>query len=133
MTALGVEALKLNPYPRLVISEQKVRDMARTVITSPSDFCWICEDDEGDIVGAVSAIVTPMMFYERNQATVIQFYCKAPRWGVRLIRQFLAWCEGRRIIKMVVFTLEAGADPRIGKLLNRLGLDSELPVYLKIR
>ena len=90
------------------------------------------EADDGAIVGSVLAIVTPIMFYERKQATVVQFYCKAPGYGVKLLRQLLAWCQGRRIIRMVVFTLEVRADPRIGKLLRRLGLTSELPVYMKI-
>ena len=132
VVALGLEALRNDPYEGLVISEQRCREVARNAISSPSDFCWVCEADDGEIVGSVMAIVTPIMFYERKQATVVQFYCKAPGYGVKLLRQLLAWCRGRRIIRMVVFTLEVRADPRIGKLLRRLGLTSELPVYMKI-
>jgi hypothetical protein len=74
-----------------------------------------------------------MLFHERKQATVIQFWTTAPGAGAPLIRHFLQWARSRRAIKSIVFTVEGGADPRIVKLLKRMGLRQELPVMMETR
>lgn len=132
VTDFGVEVLNLDPYENLAISRVKVYSMVTECISSSSNFAWLAEKD-GKIVGAVGALVHPMMFYEGSQATVVQFFCTSPGDGIKLLRKFMSWVESRRAIKMTCFSLEVNADPRIGKLLNRLGLSSELPVYIKIR
>lgn len=121
-----------DPYPNLVIDKEKVRAMAIECVSSSSNFSWVTEID-GKVVAAVSAFVSDMMFYERKQANVVQFYSTVPNAGLPLIREFLRWARSRRIIKMICFTLECKADPRIGTLLSKLGLKSELPVYLEMR
>lgn len=133
LVKLGIEAMQeVSPFPNMRIDHEKVRDMAQTVVANNMHFCWVCETDEG-VVGAVSAFVHDMDFYERKQASIVQFYCKAPGEGVRLLREFLRWARARRIIKMIVFSVECGADPRIGKLLERLGLSKEFPIYVETR
>ncbi len=129
---LGLEALNQDPYEELLICEDKVKAIAIECISAPCNFCWVAEKD-GEVVGAVTAIVHQMAFYERSQATVVQFFCKEPGEGIKLIRELLNWVDTRPAIKMVCFTLECRADPRIGKLLNRLGLKKELPVYMRLK
>ena len=129
---LGIEALNIDPYEQLRICEDKVKQLATECISAPCNFCWVAEKD-GEIVGAVSALVHPMAFYERSQASVIQFYCTSPGLGIKLIRELLSWVATRPAIKMVCFTLECRADPRIGKLLKRLGLQNELPIYMSMK
>lgn len=129
---LGIEALNLDPYENLLICNEKVLAIATECVSAPCNFCWVAEKDS-EIVGAVSALVHPMAFYERSQASVVQFYCKDPGQGIKLIRELLKWASTRPAIKMVCFTLECRADPRIGKLLKRLGLQNELPVYMSIK
>lgn len=131
LVRLGLEALNLEPYENLRICEEKVNAVAIECVSASCNFCWVAEND-GEVLGAVSALVHPMAFYERNQATVIQFYCKDPGQGIKLIRELLKWAKSRPAIKMVCFTLECKADPRIGKLLKRLGLQNELPVYMSV-
>lgn len=132
VVALGVEALEKHGYEGLVISRERCRNVAVECISGASHFAWVAEE-AGEIVAAVLALVHPLMFYERNQATVVQFYSKRPGAGIKLLRQFLTWARGRRAIKSIVFTVEHEADPRIGKLLQRLGLKLELPVYMETR
>ena len=129
---LGMEALERDPYPGLVISRDKLIEVAHECISQNCNFAWV-EEEDGEIVGAVCALVHEMTFHERKQASVVQFYCNKPDKGVRLIRKFLDWARNRRAIKMICFTLECRADPRIGKLLNRLGLKQELPVFMELR
>lgn len=132
VTLLGIKALEQDAYPNLVIEKEKVRAMATECISSSSNFSWVTEID-GEVVAAVSAFVTDMMFYERKQANVVQFYTTAPNAGLPLIREFLKWSRSRRVIKLICFTLEVQADPRIGKLLKRMGLKEELPVFMEVR
>jgi hypothetical protein len=129
---LGIEALNTNPYPGLVISNTKIFALAIECISSASHFIMIAEDED-KIVGCVAALVHPMMMYEKSQASVVQFYANSPGCGIKLLREFMKWVDSRPVIKMVCFTLEYRADPRIGKLLRRLGLDKELPVYMKLK
>ena len=131
IVALGLEALNSSPYPNLVISKDKVYAMAIACISSANNFVWVAEKD-GRIVASVGAIVHPIMFYEKKQASVVQYYSTEPGVGLKLIREFMKWVENRPVIKMVCFTLELNSDPRIPKLLSRLGLTCDLPVYFKI-
>lgn len=134
VAALGMEAMRINPLPGMVISRDRCIEVATECISGPQNYCWVCEID-GEVVGAVSALVHPCMLYERNQASVVQYFCKAPGEGIKLIRKFLEWARGRRSIKMIVFTLEGdeSADPRIGDMLVRMGLTGQLPVYIETR
>lgn len=128
---LGLEALAKDAYPNLVVSKVKMYSLATECISSANNFAYVAVKDD-IIVGAVSALVHSMLFYERSQASVVQFYCKVPGQGIKLLRELMKWVDSRPVIKMVCFTLDVKADPRIGKLLIRLGLSEELPVYLKI-
>lgn len=129
---IGIKGLMNDPYPNLVIDPIKVKAIATECVSSASNFSWVSEE-KGEVVAAVSVLVHDMMFYERKQATVVQFYAIQPNAGLPLIRKFLEWARSRKIIKMICFTLECRADPRIGKLLKRLGLQKELPVYMEMR
>jgi hypothetical protein len=127
---LGMAALNESPYPTLRISEAKVIEVAKACVSSPQHFAWVAEV-EGEVRGAVTAFVDDCLFYERKQANVVQFYAReAPGEGIKMIRELMRWARARPVIKMVCFTLEVSADPRIGKLLSRMGLKAELPVYV---
>jgi len=129
---LGLMALEENAYEELVIDVDKVRQVAIEGISGAQHFCWVA-DRGGRLVAAVGALVHPMTFYERNQATVVQFYATEPGTGLPLIRRFLEWARARRGIKMIQFTLEPNSDPRLPKMLERLGLKRDLPVYVEMR
>lgn len=128
--ALGIEALNRGTYPNLVISHEKVSAMARQCVSSSQNFAWVAERD-GIVGGALCALVHENTFHERQKASVVQFYTRIPGEGVKLLREFLRWARGRPAIKIISFTLEPDADPRIGKLLSRLGLHRELRVFLE--
>lgn len=130
---LGVESLEVNdPYPEMVISREKIANQAREVIASARHFAWVSEKG-GEVVGAVCALSHPCMFYERSQASVLLYYCKVPGDGVALIRQLVKWFKERPILKMLMFTLEGNADPRLERLLTRLELNKILPNYLMVK
>jgi hypothetical protein len=132
MIALGVEALKADPAPGQRISYDRIRSLATECIFKPTNFAWVSVCN-GEVVAALCALQHPQVVYERNQASVVQFYSKKPGEGVKLIREFLRWARSRRSIKLISFVLEQGADPRISRLLGRMGLDVEQPICCEWR
>ena len=132
ITELGVEALNIDPFEDMVIDPGRCRRMAQMCVNDAGSFAWVSEIDRV-VVAAVLASVHDCMCYERKQASVVQFYTRVPGEGIKLIRHFFRWVEPRRAIKMVAFTLETKVDPRIGKMLSRMGLNLEMPVYLMTR
>lgn len=129
---LAMEALQTNGYLSLVPSEAKISGMLAACIGSVTHFGWVSER-EGEIMGAIGAMVEPLAAYERNQAQVVMWYCKQPGDGMRLMRQFLAWAKQRPMIKQIVFGMERKADPRIAKLIHRAGFEEALPTFVLTR
>jgi hypothetical protein len=129
IVSLGITALKADPMEGMVISTERLQTLATECVLNDFNYSWVSLKD-GEVVAALCALVVPSMVYERKMATVVQFYTVAPGEGEKLMRHFLEWRkERKRFIKMVAFTLEMGADPRIGKLLTRMGLTETMPVY----
>ena len=129
---LVIEALRTERYPTLVISLERIRATALECITSAQNFAWVCEKD-GKIVGAVGATTNPGFWFERSEVNVVMFYCKAPGEGIALLRELVRWFRSRPILKRLNFVCEYDADPRLGKLLERLGLNKAFPTYSLIK
>jgi hypothetical protein len=128
---LGLEAMNKDAYTNLVISQEGVETMVRECVSAAKHFCWVAQVD-GAIGGALTAMVSPLILYERNYANVLMWYCKIPGDGAALMRQFLQWVRSRPSIKMIQYTGERNADPRVGKLAARLGLNHQLPLYINM-
>lgn len=132
IVSLAIEAVRPERYPYLVLSREKIGRLAVECVSSAQHFLWVAERD-GVIGGAVVAVVNEGLWFDRREACVVMFYCVLPGEGIKLLRQFLRWVAARTIIKRVVFTLEDDADPRVGKLLARLGFKRAFPVYVATR
>lgn len=116
---LAVESVSREPLP-VRVSRAAMAETAAELIRGNQHFAWVAERD-GVLVGAVGAAATPGFWFERLQASVLMFYCRAPGAGIALLREFARWVKARPAIKMAVFSLEPGMDPRIETLLARLG------------
>jgi len=130
--ALGRLALTEDPAPNQRISGDKLQKLAEVCVLQTQNFAVVSTVD-GKVVAGLCALVHDQMVYERKQASVVQFYTTVPGEGIKLIRMFLEWARSKRQVKSIVFTLETGADPRIGKMLRRLGLTSEMPIFMEWR
>lgn len=128
---LAVESVSRDPLP-VRIDRTGMADMARELITGNAHFAWVAESD-GKVVAAVGAITQPGFWFERNQSSVVMFYSRAPGAGIALLREYARWVKSRPTIKMALFSLERGMDPRIGALLRRLGFTMENPQYTFVR
>lgn len=128
MVKLGIKALTEDPIPNQRISTEKLQKLAENCVLVAHNYAIVSEQD-GEVVASLCALVDEQLVYTRRAANVVQFYTTVPGEGEKLIRTFLEWARGQRRIKCICFTLEAGADPRIGKLLERMGLTLQLPVF----
>lgn len=128
---LAVEAVSREPWP-VRISRAGMADMAREVITSAEHFCWVTERDSR-ITACVAALTQDGWWHERKTCSVLMFYTRTPGDGIGLLREFARWVRGRPAIKVALFSLEHNADPRIGKLLARLGFTWNFPQYVYVR
>ena len=127
---LGYEAMMRDPYD-LDVSYPKLVEVATECIEDEDNFCWVVEES-GVITGAVSGVLDEMLFYEGLQLSIVQYYCTTKGEGVNLIRKCIKWAKTKDNIKMICFTVEYKADPRISSLLERLGLTQELPIHIGI-
>ncbi len=128
IVSIGMRAMEDEPIKGLVIEPDKLRQVAIAVITDPASYAFVVEQD-GVIVAALLAMVNEFEFYRRREAQVVQYYTIHPGQGIKLIRHFLRWVKGRRVIRYVSFTVDEGADPRIGQMLERMGLKPMSTIY----
>lgn len=120
IVSLAVESVSINPIP-VRIDRQAMKDTARECL-APNHFCWVSEID-GEVVAALAACCQPSFWYERQQCSVLLYYTRVPGESIKLLREFMRWVKSRPAIKVVVMELEPEADPRLVRLLGRLGLD----------
>jgi hypothetical protein len=119
IVSLAVESVSQDPLP-VTIDKQAMYDMAQTVITSPAHFCWVGEQD-GVVVSALAAMSQKGFWFERQQCSVLLYYSRVNGGVLPLMRKFASWVKERPAIKLAVFELEPGCDPRLARALSRLG------------
>jgi hypothetical protein len=109
--------------------------MAETakVCLNPAHFMWVAEDSDGKVGAAVAACVQQGFWFERMQCSVLLFYTRVPGAGLPLLREFAAWVKSRSGIKIAVFSLEPGVDPRIIKFLKKVGFSRESTTLTYLR
>ena len=132
LTRLGIEALSIDGYEELALSPIKVKSVVREAVSSAPHFAWVSER-HGEVVGGLVAISVPMMLYERNEGTVMMWYCPVAGDGVRLMNEFIGWVKSRPIIKLVNYMGERKGDPRIIRLLKkRYGFIDDVPYLYRM-
>lgn len=134
ITRLAIEAVSRQPLDGLRISSERIGAAAKSVITRPDCFCWVAVDAAGEVQGCVAAECMPGFWFERQQCSVLMFYCRLPGEGIRLLREFARWVKSRPAIKLAVFSVEPDENAeRIGKLLTRLGFGLRTTNYSFVR
>ena len=116
---IAVESVTQNPLP-VRICRESMADTAREAIAGNQHFVWVSEID-GEVVAAVGAMSERSFWYERQQCSMMLYYTKVPGEGVKLLREFGRWVKSRPVIKVAVIEMEPDADPRLIKLINRIG------------
>lgn len=120
---LAVESVSRDPLP-VKVMPAAMAETARSLIGNPAHFVWVGEHD-GKVCACLAACVQPSFWFRGVQASVLLCWTRRAGAGIALLREFARWCKSRSAIKVAVFELEPGEDPRIAKLLRRLGFDRE--------
>lgn len=116
---LACASVANDPLP-LKTDTTAMRQMASQVIGNPAHFCWVHCDGER-VTACVAAIVQPGFWFRGLQMSVILYYAETPAAGGFLLRRLSRWMKSRSGIKLGVFELEPGHDPRLESLLSKLG------------
>lgn len=119
---IAVTSVSVDPLP-VKIDRKAMADTVGLCL-NPAHFCWVTEVD-GKVVASVVANVSPGFWHERMSCSVLLYYTLVPGAGIGLLRAFAKWVKSRSAIKLAVFELEPGVDPRLVKFLNRLGFARE--------
>jgi len=119
---LAVEAV--SPHARgLHVCRDRIRDTITQILSDDRHFQVVAVDG-GDVVGAMSAMVTPIFYAERCHASVLMFYTRVPGTGIEMIRAFARWIRENRAVRTASVAFEHGMDTRIQLIFERLGFQT---------
>lgn len=116
---IAVESVSQNPLP-VRICRDSMAETAKEAIAGNQHFVWVSEID-GEVIAAVGAMSERSFWYERQQCSVMLYYTRVPGEGVKLLREFGKWVKSRPVIKVAVIEMEPDTDPRLLKLMGRIG------------
>lgn len=119
IVSLGVESVSIDPLP-VTIDRRAMRQTFLDLVGKPTHFTWVAEVD-GKVEAAVVACTQQGFWFTRQQCSVLLFFTRVKGAGMPLLRLFADWVKSRPVIKLAVFELEPGVDPRILKALKRMG------------
>lgn len=128
IVAFAHKGLETNPLPGMRVDRAKVYKAAKYVVETPRQFAMVASHD-GKIVGSLCAVVDDCDWYERKQASVLQYWSEYPGAGIGLLRAFRDWAKLQPAIKALVVMVEHGSDPRIPRVLERVGFRVTSPAY----
>jgi len=116
---LAIKSVSRDPLP-LVADPDRMASMAASLIGNPAHFVWVGETD-GKVTSCVGAQVGPGFWFRGLQASVLLYFADTPSHGGMLILKFARWCKSRSGIKLAVLECEPDTDPRLERLIRRLG------------
>lgn len=119
---IAVTSVSQNPIP-VKIDRNRMAEAAKSCL-NPAHFMWVAEDD-GKVVAAVAAHVSQGFWFEKMQCSVLLYYTTVPGAGVPLLKEFSKWVKSRSGIKIAVFSMEPEADPKLIRVLKRMGFNRE--------
>lgn len=126
-----LQALRAERMGDIQPSMSKIKAMVAMGSSGDEHFTRIVEVD-GVVVGAFCVMVHEGIWFDGLQASLLINWVKVPGEGIKIIREFLRWAKDNPKIKLIAFSTDPDADPRLGKLLKRLGLDIVCPNYTQI-
>lgn len=121
VAAFAADGMPSRDAAGLRFSPAKVRSVVEHFAHTPSDFHLVAFDG-GEVVGAIAACVTEMLFFERCEATVVMCQARGtPGVGRELIGRLMAWaCDDFRV-RRIQFPMDVGARRGYRRLLASAG------------
>ena len=121
VAAFAADGMPSRDAAGLRFSPGKVRSVVEHFAHTPSDFHLVAFDG-GQVVGAIAACVTEMLFFERCEATVVMCQARGtPGVGRELIGRLMAWVTSDMRVRRVQFPMDVGARRGYRRLLSSAG------------
>jgi GNAT superfamily N-acetyltransferase len=131
--ALGASMHHESYYAHLDYDPIKVMELGVLIVDNPSIYWGVVAEVDGEIVGFGAGYVAPHFFgHDLTSGDLAIFLTPEHRngmVGVRMIKDYVRWCEERGV-KTPALGVSAGIKPeRIGKLYERLGFTDKFTIY----
>ncbi len=126
---IGLDALHRGSIPGMMPSRARIENLLKLGVSTQDHFLWVAEEN-GRVGGVLAALVHDCLLYDRKQATIVQFECRIPGDGIRLLRACRDWWRRQANVKMLMISLEADVDPRLERLCERLGFGRRHPIMI---
>lgn len=120
---LACESVSIDPLP-VTISRPAMAETIVGLLGRPTHFVWVSEMN-GKVEGAMVCCVSEGFWFEKHQCSILMYFSRVTGGTVPLLREFTKWVKSRSTIKVAVFELEPGVDPRLVKFLKRQGFVRE--------
>ena len=121
VAGFAIEGMRVDLYPGIELSKLKVEFVTKHFAESWADFHLVAFDGTGKVVGAIAAVVSELLFFDRAEAHVVMCRATVPGVGRRLIAALRKWVDSDDRVRRALFPQEFHADPRALKLLARYG------------
>lgn len=129
LTDLALDALDRIDTGTLLVSRERIRSLARTLISDASGLVLVLDQD--GITGAIALSVSDGAFFERQSAGIHLWHARSA-WRLKvLLDAAMRWVDARRAIKAVGVSFDFGCDARLGRLLERHGLKLRGPTFAR--
>lgn len=120
MISLALREVKR--YPRLRPDAQKMRKSLIQIVSAAKHFCWVSEDDDKCVTGALVAITNENLWAQRQSSNILMWVADVRGDGIKLLREFRDWIRSRRAVKVAGFAPDNDdIDPRVWKLAEMMG------------
>lgn len=126
VSAFAIEGMRVELYPGINLSRLKVEFVTKHFAESWADFHLVAFDGAGKVVGAIAAVVSEILFFDRAEAHVVMCRATVPGVGRRLIAALRRWVDTDDRVRRALFPQEFHADPRALKLLARYGFTQQM-------
>lgn len=123
VAAFAADGMPMRDAAGLRFSMDKVRAIVQHFANTPSDFHLVAFR-AGEVVGAIAACVSEMLFFERCEATVVMCQARGePGVGRELIGRLMDWARSDMRVRRIQFPIELDARPGFERLLRGFGFN----------
>ncbi|HWV16051.1 MAG TPA: hypothetical protein VN030_11540 [Cellvibrio sp.] len=119
-------------YPYLKANHDSIKRLVVECVSSANSFAFVSESETG-ISGAILALTHDNLWAQKQSSTVLAWICKGSGDGIRLLQEYSKWLDGRAAIRRGGFQFDIDVDPKIYRVISRLGFTPHGGCYLKIK
>ena len=126
--AFACEGIRPDLYPTLHLDRHRVRGVMAQFIDPHPDRFHLAAFEDGRIVGGVSAVISPMLWFERCEAHLVMLRATVAGAGRALLKALKEWADADLRVRRVIWPMEFHSNPRVMRLAARYGFTNTLSV-----